>query len=188
MVRRNVQPDTALNWSAVAELAGTGTMMPPVKPTTGNRPLIHPDPLADLLATPLRDLKAPLPVESGVLGETIYLDPNSPWPATLDGLGVKKVGAFRPCLWCGTGSWVRYAGLPTCLTCARSWPETRTQDGARAYLWRLMDTWGSMDESTWQEANVRALYEDIMDLFNAHPEAEAWYREWRATFPEARLA
>ncbi len=115
------------------------------------------------------------------------LDPNSPWPPALDGLGVKKVGAFRSCLWCGTGTWMRYAGLPTCLPCARSWPETRTQDGARAYLWRLMDTWGGMDESAWQEANVKALYEDIMDLFKAHPEAEGWFKEWRQAHPGAKL-
>ncbi len=87
MVRRNVQPDTALNWSAVAELAGTGTMMPPVKPTPGNRPLVHPDPLADLLATPLRDLKAPLPVDSAILGERIYFVANDHQAATVRGQG-----------------------------------------------------------------------------------------------------
>ncbi len=115
-------------------------------------------------------------------------DAHSLWPTVLDGLGTKKIGAFKPCLWCGVGTWIRYAGLPTCLTCARSWPETRTPDGARAYLWRLMDTWGSMDESTWQEANVKALYEDILDLFKAHPQAEGWFKEWRQANPEARLA
>ena len=72
MVRRNVQPDTALDWSAVAELAGTGTMTASMRPTPANRPLVQPDPLSDLLATPLHKLTAPLPVDSAILGERIY--------------------------------------------------------------------------------------------------------------------
>ncbi len=169
MVRRNVQPDTALDWSAVAELAGTSTITAPVKPPATYRPPVSEDTQARLTGHHH---------EGG----------GHHWPATLDGLGVKKVGAFKECLWCGgTGTWVRYAGLPTCLTCASSWPETRTQDGARVYLWRLLDTWAGMDESAWLEANVKALYEDIMDIFGANPEAEVWFKEWREAHPEGRL-
>lgn len=57
----------------------------------------------------------------------------------------------------------------------------------RERLARYLDTWAGMDESAWPEANVKALYDDIMDLFHAHPEAEAWYRAWRTAHPEARL-
>lgn len=111
-----------------------------------------------------------------------------PWPLTLEGLGPKKVGALKSCLWCGAGSWVRYAGLPTCLSCARSWPGNQDPEAAKAYLWRLLDLWAGMDESPWSEANVTALKDDIMDLFRDHPEANAWFREWRAAHPTARLA
>jgi hypothetical protein len=45
-----------------------------------------------------------------------------------------------------------------------------------------------MDEFVWPEANVRALYEDIMDVFEEHPEANVWFREWRATNPKERLS
>jgi len=44
-----------------------------------------------------------------------------------------------------------------------------------------------MDEATWPEANVKAMYDDIMDIFTAHPEAESWFRTWRTAHPEARL-
>ncbi len=57
----------------------------------------------------------------------------------------------------------------------------------RERLTECLDVWAIMDESTWPEANVKALYEDIMDLFKAYPEAEAWYREWRKAHAEARL-
>lgn len=58
----------------------------------------------------------------------------------------------------------------------------------RARLWSLLDTWGSMNEDAWPEANVKALYDDIMDVFRDHLEADAWFREWRAAHPEARLS
>jgi hypothetical protein len=57
----------------------------------------------------------------------------------------------------------------------------------RDRLWICLDAWAGMDEAAWPEANVKALYEDIMDIFREHSEAEAWFREWRATRPEARL-
>lgn len=56
----------------------------------------------------------------------------------------------------------------------------------RARLWRLLNTWAAMDEAAWTKANVKALYDDIMDLFREYREAEGWYREWRAAHPEAR--
>jgi hypothetical protein len=59
--------------------------------------------------------------------------------------------------------------------------------GPRGRLWGLLDTWTSMDEAAWPEANVKAVFDDIMDIFRDHPEADAWYREWRGKNPEARL-
>ncbi len=59
--------------------------------------------------------------------------------------------------------------------------------GPRERLTAYLNAWANMDESAWLEANVRALYEDIMDIFREHPESEVWYREWRATHPEARV-
>ena len=64
-----------------------------------------------------------------------------------------------------------------------------TSEPPRDRLWRCLDTWASMDEPAWPEANVRALYEDIMDIFHDRPhEADGWFREWRAAHPAARLA
>lgn len=61
--------------------------------------------------------------------------------------------------------------------------------GPRARLLKMLDTWATMDESTWPAANVQALYQDIMDMFRAHPiEADGWYRAWRRDHPGARLA
>ncbi len=51
-----------------------------------------------------------------------------------------------------------------------------------------MDTWTGMDEAAWPEANVKALYEDIMDIFGEYQEADAWFREWRKAHPEGKLA
>ena len=62
---------------------------------------------------------------------------------------------------------------------------TRPQD-PRERLILYLDTWATMSEDEWPEANVRALYEDIMDLFRDKPEADAWFREWRQKHPEAR--
>ena len=53
----------------------------------------------------------------------------------------------------------------------------------RERLTAYLDAWAGMDEAAWPEANVKALYEDIMDIFRDHPEAEGWYRDWRAAHP-----
>lgn len=58
----------------------------------------------------------------------------------------------------------------------------------RERLTAYLNAWADMDESVWQEANVIALYEDIMDLFKSHSEAEVWFRDWRKTHPGSRLA
>jgi len=55
-------------------------------------------------------------------------------------------------------------------------------------LFGYLDAWATMDEAAWPEANVKALYDDIMDIFQEHPEAEKWYREWRAAHPEVKLS
>ncbi len=46
-----------------------------------------------------------------------------------------------------------------------------------------LDAWAGMDEAVWPEANVKALFEDIMDIFREHPAADGWYRAWRAGRP-----
>ena len=116
--------------------------------------------------------------------------------------GAKRLGAFATCLWCGSGTWTRHVGLPTCPACSRSWPMERTPEKAKAHLWRLLDLWAGMDEEqttesavsgqpvpVWTEANVKALLDDILDLFSAAPQdADGWFREWREAHPEARLA
>ncbi|MBI4537174.1 MAG: hypothetical protein HY712_04365 [candidate division NC10 bacterium] len=59
----------------------------------------------------------------------------------------------------------------------------------RERLTRHLDAWTGMDEAAWSEANVKALHEDIMDIFRDHPrEADGWFREWRRAHPGARLA
>ncbi len=57
----------------------------------------------------------------------------------------------------------------------------------RDRLWALLDVWATLDESEWTEANVKALFEDILDVFRDYAEAECWFREWRTAHPEARL-
>lgn len=127
--------------------------------------------------------------------------PSSGAPTRSQPEAPKRLGRFTSCLWCGSGTWTRYAGLPTCSPCARSWSCERTPDQAKAYLWRLLDLWTTMDESemstsvlsgqavaVWSEPNVKALHEDIMDVFAANREANTWFAEWRALHPEAKLA
>ncbi len=58
----------------------------------------------------------------------------------------------------------------------------------RARLIGYLEAWASMDEAVWREANIRALYDDIMDIFREYPEAETWFNEWRAAHQEARLS
>lgn len=58
----------------------------------------------------------------------------------------------------------------------------------RERLTEYLDAWAGMDEAAWPEANVNALYEDIIDIFRDYPEADRWYQEWRAAHPEARLS
>lgn len=55
----------------------------------------------------------------------------------------------------------------------------------RERLTRYLDTWVGMSEATWSEANVKALYEDILDVFKDHPDADTWFRAWRADHPTA---
>jgi len=57
----------------------------------------------------------------------------------------------------------------------------------RDRLWALLEVWATLDETEWPEANVKALYEDIMDIFRDHREAEEWYRGWRAAHPQGKL-
>ncbi len=57
----------------------------------------------------------------------------------------------------------------------------------RERLTHYLDTWAHMDEAAWSEANVKALYDDIMDVFSAHPEANIWFNEWRKAHPEGRI-
>ena len=48
---------------------------------------VHPDPLADLLTAPIRNLTTPLAVTSSVLGETIFLCANDSQAATVRATG-----------------------------------------------------------------------------------------------------
>ena len=82
MVRRNVQPDTFLDWATVAELSGTST-----RPPTVAKADIRPDPLVDLLTCPIRALTAPLGVESSILADTIYLVADDHQAATVRAKG-----------------------------------------------------------------------------------------------------
>ncbi len=70
--------------------------------------------------------------------------------------------------------------------CSAPWDLLTHPSEPRERLTEYMDAWANMDESAWPEANVRALYEDIMDLFKAHHQAETWYQEWKQDHSEAR--
>jgi hypothetical protein len=67
------------------------------------------------------------------------------------------------------------------------WDRLTRPPDPQARLVEYLNAWAGMDEAAWPEANVKALYDDIMDIFKAHPEAERWFREWRKAHPEARL-
>ncbi len=69
-----------------------------------------------------------------------------------------------------------------------TWEALSHPTDPRECLTGYLDAWAGMDEAAWPEANVKALYDDIMDIFCEHPEAEGWYREWRASHPESRLS
>ncbi len=59
----------------------------------------------------------------------------------------------------------------------------------KARLWRLLDIRAGQDDATETEANVKAVHEDIMDLFREHSrEAAGWFSAWRTAHPAARLA
>jgi hypothetical protein len=70
---------------------------------------------------------------------------------------------------------------------AAAWELLTRPSDPRERLTGFLDAWAGMDEAAWPEANVKALYEDIMDIFQDHPEADRWYREWRQAHPEAKL-
>jgi hypothetical protein len=57
----------------------------------------------------------------------------------------------------------------------------------RARLWALLDRWTTLPEDAWTRAAVDQLRDEILDVFTSQPEADAWFREWRAAHPEARL-
>jgi hypothetical protein len=44
-----------------------------------------------------------------------------------------------------------------------------------------------MNGTAWFQEAVDRLKNDIMDIFDGHPEAEVWFKEWRKAHPEARL-
>ncbi len=68
-------------------------------------------------------------------------------------------------------------------------PTPQPSEDPEAQLWSLLTMWATMDEDQWTQETVDRLKDEILDLFKAYPtEADAWFREWRATFPEARLA
>ncbi len=66
------------------------------------------------------------------------------------------------------------------------WAQLTHPQDPRERLTGYLDAWASMNEAEWPQANVKALYDDILDIFRDYPEAEAWYRAWRAAHPEAR--
>ena len=116
-------------------------------------------------------------------------DPASPWPVALPGLGLRTVGPLGTCLLCQTTTWARYNSLPLCLHHALSWTGPRsTPEEARAILSLLLDTWTSLEETRWTEAEVAALKNQILDFWTVWGDrAETWFKAWRAARPEARL-
>ena len=68
------------------------------------------------------------------------------------------------------------------------WERLTHLEDPRERLVSYLDTWADLDESAWPEVNVKALYEDIMDIFREYPEAEGWFQEWRQAHPVGRLA
>lgn len=116
-------------------------------------------------------------------------DPCSPWPAALPGLGPRTVGPFETCIWCqAAGTWARYGGIPTCLSCARKAPQNETVEEARATLHFLLSTWSAMDESRWIRPEAAALFDNITAYWEVWPaHAGGWFDEWRAAHPEAKL-
>lgn len=87
MVRRNVLPDTFLDWDAINAVASGQDAVASTETATTPAPSPVADPLADLLQTPIRKLAAPLPVASSVLGETIFLCANDIQAASVRATG-----------------------------------------------------------------------------------------------------
>ena len=82
------------------------------------------------------------------------------------------------------------SGIPALVALATPapWDLLTHPPDPRQPLTKYLEAWAGMDEVAWPEANVKALYDDIMDIFRECPEAERWFREWRAAHPEARLS
>ncbi len=110
-------------------------------------------------------------------------DPASPWPTVLPGYGSKTLGPLTHCLLCRAGTWVSYGFLPVCLACARKYPGP---PDPKARLSSLLTTWFTMNETAWRQGDVDTIKYIIMDIFDQHPDAEGWFRTWKAAHPEAR--
>ncbi len=50
-----------------------------------------------------------------------------------------------------------------------------------------LDRWVGMTESEWQEATVKALFDEINGIFRENADAETSYRAWSQANPQARL-
>ena len=163
---------------------------PPI-PESGAAPR---DPLADILATPLKDLTEPLEVASSILGETVCLVANDQQAAAIHAKGGVAYtpaevailqdlhAAVPPAVWAERLRLIHRAKreFSGSLDSLRQDPKAR--------LWTLLDTWAEMDEAACPEPNVKALHDHIVDIFRDHPQTDAWLREWRQAHPEAKLS
>jgi len=179
---------------ATSTVMDSRSVAPPPTPATADPPRLPADPLADLLNTPVNKLTAPLAVESSVLGETVWLVANDRQATAIQAKGgtaympeevaiIRELAAsVRPEVWAERLRLIHTAKREmtgTLEACLRPDPKAR--------LWHVLDEWVGLDEATTSAGDMTRLKDELMDLFATHPEAEGWYREWRATRPEAQL-
>ncbi len=108
----------------------------------------------------------------------------SPWPPAMPGWGDKTLGPLTQCLFCQAATWVRYGCIPLCLACA--WKVPPPPD-PKTRLSSLLTTWFTINEKGWRQEYIDMIKDMIMDIFRDDPEAGDWFKEWRATHPEAKL-
>ncbi len=94
------------------------------------------------------------------------------------------MGPLTQCLFCQAATWVRYGCIPLCLACARKVP---APPDPKTRLSSLLTTWFTMSVTAWRQDYIDMIKDLIMDIFRDHPEAGDWFKDWRATHPEAKL-
>jgi hypothetical protein len=158
------------------------------------RSTVGADPHSAILSLQLSDLKAPLLVDSAILGERVWLVGNDQQAAQVRAKGgiadlPEEVGILKE-----LAATVTPEALAERLRLIHQAKkelggslEAYVRPDPKDRLRHLLDTWASVVDAPIPQEAVDRLKNEIMNIFHAYPEAESWFKEWRARHPDARL-